>query len=257
VADALWAYCVARAGDGLPEGLEGVHPGDPVERVAGGELAALVSRVPLAEFGEEPLRRNLNDLEWLERVARAHEFVLERALEHATVVPLRLCTIFADDTAVRRMLDDERAELAAALDDLAGRQEWSVKLLLDRAAQADATAAASGRDYLMRRRAEREEREAADRAAAELAQDVHARLRECARDAVVNRPQNRDLSGHRGEMLLNGAYLVDAGAVERLRAAVAELQERHAAAGARLELSGPFPPYNFASRHGTRDAARS
>jgi hypothetical protein len=131
-----------------------------------------------------------------------------------------------------------------------------VKLLLDRATPADdGPAPESGREYLLRRRAEREGREAADRRAAELAEEVHARLRACASDAVLNRPQNRDLSGHRGEMVLNGSYLVETGAVDRLRALVAELQERHAADGARLELTGPFPPYNFA--HGAPDAARS
>jgi hypothetical protein len=256
VADALWAYCVSRAGDPLPEGLEGVHATGEVERIEEGDLAALVSRVPLADFGEEPLRRNLNDLAWLERVARGHEGVLERALEHATIVPLRLCTIFANADAVGRMLEEEAPALRAALGALAGCHEWTVKLLLDRTAPAEeGPAPESGREYLMRRRAEREGREAADRRAAELAEEVHARLRTCASDAVVNRPQNRDLSGHRGDMLLNGAYLVETAAVDRLRALVDELQERYAAAGVRLELSGPFPPYNFA--HGTHDAARS
>ena len=66
------------------ERLAGVAPATPVERVDGRRPAALVSRVPLAEFGAEPLRENLNDLAWLERVARAHEEVLERALHAST-----------------------------------------------------------------------------------------------------------------------------------------------------------------------------
>jgi hypothetical protein len=46
-------------------------------------------------------------------------------------------------------------------------------------------------------------------------------------------------------MLLNAAYLVDADRVGELRALVAELEDRHAAVGARIELTGPWPPYNF------------
>ena len=46
-------------------------------------------------------------------------------------------------------------------------------------------------------------------------------------------------------MLLNAAYLVEAGRVEDLRAVVESLQERHGGLGARLELTGPWPPYNF------------
>ena len=257
---AVWLYCVARAGDPLPDGLPGVDATHPVERIERDGLAALVSRVPLDEFGEEALKRNLNDLGWLERVARGHEAVLERALERATIVPVRLCTIFGDERGALELLEERRAALTAALDALAGRSEWSVKLLVDpvslaAAAESEqaedaggAAAAGSGAEYMLRRRRERELRELADRLARGLAEDVHARVRERAADAVLNAPQNRELSGHAGDMLLNGAYLVDEAEVEPLRALVAELQHRHAALGARVELSGPFPPYNFVER---------
>ena len=257
---AVWVYCVARRDEPLPDGLPGVDPAHVVERVEHGELAALVSSVPLSEFGEEPLRRNLNDLAWLETVARGHEAVLERALEHATIVPVRLCTIFGDRQGAARMLDEQRPELEAALDVLAGRSEWSVKLLVDRAAleaaargvepepSGEPAAPGSGAAYMLRRREERRLREVAQRIAAELAEDVHTRLRGCASDAVVGAPQNRELSAHEGEMLLNGAYLVETASVEQLREAVAELQDRHRHVGARLVLSGPFPPFNFVPR---------
>jgi Gas vesicle synthesis protein GvpL/GvpF len=259
----LWAYCVATAGEPLPEGLSGVHADGEVHRLEHAGLVALASQVPLAEFGEESLRRNLNDLEWLERVARAHEAVLERTLETATIVPLRLCTIFEDEDGVRRMLDDQRGAFTAALDLLAGRQEWGVKLLVERetleaaareqlgeegSSAEEHDSPTAGGAYLQRRRLERRVREEADRLAVAVAEEVHARLQDWASDAVLNPPQNRDLSGHEGEMLLNGAYLVETPKVERLRALVAELEDRHRALGVRLEMTGPWPPYNFVPR---------
>ena len=77
---------------------------------------------------------------------------------------------------------------------------------------------------------------------------MHARLEDCAEDSVLNPPQNRELSGYEGEMLLNGAYLVESSRTEELRDVLTRLEERHSAFGARLELTGPWPPYNFASR---------
>jgi Gas vesicle synthesis protein GvpL/GvpF len=253
---ALWLYCVVRRDDELPTGLPGVDPRHAVQRIERDGLAALVSRVPLDEFGAEPLRRNLNDLGWLERVARAHEAVLERALGRATIVPVRLCTIFDGEDGALQLLEDEREALEEALDALRGRGEWSVKLLVDRSAllaaagdgESEAGAEGAGAAYLLRRRREREARDLADRMAADLARDVHARLCDEASDAVVSPPQNRSLSGHEGDMLLNGAYLVDEGALERLREVVTALEERHRDLGARLELRGPFPPYNFVQR---------
>jgi hypothetical protein len=264
--DGLWCYCVARAGERLPEDVPGVHPGEPVRAVERAEFVALASRVPLAEYGEEPLRENLNDFEWLERVARAHEGVLEAALKTATIVPLRLCTIFEDESGLTAMLEDQHSDLAQALDLLDGRQEWGVKLLVDRsvleaaagarsaeagAVQASLESRSGGGAYMQRRPRERQNSEAADQLAAELTEDVHARLQDWASDAVVNSPQNRDLSGHEGEMLLNAAYLIETERVGRLRELVTELEERHRELGARLELSGPWPPYNFVPRRGT------
>ena len=62
--DGLWAYCVVRTGQPAVGGLAGID-GGVLERVEARGLAALVSRVPLADFGAGPLRDNLNDLDWL------------------------------------------------------------------------------------------------------------------------------------------------------------------------------------------------
>ena len=263
---ALWAYCVLRAGDSLPATTGGVDADGPLELVEAGDLAAIVSRVPLAEFGAEPLRENLNDLAWLERVARSHEAVLDAALGQSTIVPLRLCTIYESEQSVREMLEREHDSLAEALDALAGRQEWGVKLIVDedrlaeearsRSAEAAALedelgARTGGGAYMLRRRLERHVRDAVDSLSAELAEQVHAELQDWTSDAVVLPPQNRELSGHEGRMLLNGAYLVGAERVDGLRELTAELEERHRGLGARIELTGPWPPYNFLPGGGT------
>ena len=60
--EGFWAYCVLRVGEPLPDNVQGVHGASALERVEAGGLAAVVSRVPLAEFGAVPLRENLNDL---------------------------------------------------------------------------------------------------------------------------------------------------------------------------------------------------
>jgi hypothetical protein len=258
--DLVWTYCVTRAGDPSPAGLTGIA-GGAVQRMEAAGLAALIGRVPAAEFAAEPLRRNLNDLAWLERVAREHEAVLDHALRTATIVPLRMCTLYEGDDGVRRMLEREREPLTQALDALEGREEWGVKLLVDPQKLADEARTESddeddpavhgeGGTYLLRRRQERRDREAADALAVEVGEQVHAHLQDWAIDAVTLPPQNRDLSRHEGDMLLNGAYLVEAERVDGMRALAAQLEDRHRALGARIELTGPWPPYNFVPRGG-------
>lgn len=263
VGDLFWAYCVVGPDAALPADVVDGVGSNPVERVEAAGLAAFVSRVPPAEFGEQPLRTNLNDMTWLERVAREHERVLERALAVASIVPLRMCTVYESEDSVREMLERERDGLTRALAFLGGRQEWGVKLLVDaerlaeeaRARDADSAAfepevrtGGDGGAYLSRRRRERHVGELAGALATEVAEEAHARLQDWALDAVRRPPQNRELSGHEGEMLLNGAYLVEAERVDGLHRLVAELEERHADLGVRIELTGPWPPYNFVAR---------
>jgi hypothetical protein len=164
------------------------------------------------------------------------------------------------------MLQGEHDSLAQALDALAGRHEWGVKLIVDgdslaeearsRSTEASALedelgARSGGGAYMLRRRLERHVRDVVDSLAADLAEELHARLQDWASDAVVLPPQNPELSGHEGRMLLNGAYLVEAERASGLRELVAELEERHRTLGARIELTGPWPPYNFVPGGGT------
>jgi hypothetical protein len=257
VATANYVYGVVPAGVELPVDLVGVEPTAPVVRVEEGGLAALVSEVPLAEFDEDSLRQNLNDVAWLEEKARAHEAVLEAALARSAVVPLRLCTVFAGEEQVRAMLARERGVLGDALERLDGRTEWGVKAYADRGAierealkrsvddDDEVAEMSAGTAYMNRRRAEARAREEVEEIADEWARTMHARLAAIATEALLNPLQRPELSGHDGEMFLNGVYLVSDAEVPGFRAAVAALADEFDRRGVEIDLTGPWPAYNF------------
>jgi hypothetical protein len=256
-----YVYCVVRESADLSlSGLVGVAPGFDVATVTYRGLSAVVSEVPLQQFGADALKDNFEDLEWLERTARAHDAILARALAADAVVPLRLCTIFTDEAGVRRMLERGREFLLDVLGRLRGKAEWSVKLLADQkkiesaareheSARAAAPAAggseAPGRAFFARKKAERFMREQARAIVESAAEETHDRLRVEAAAATLLRPQNPELSGRVGEMVLNGAYLVDRSRAEAFAGVAQELAERDRRIGLDLELGGPFAPYNF------------
>jgi Gas vesicle synthesis protein GvpL/GvpF len=253
-----YVYGVIRSGVPLPRDLVGVDPAAPVHLLESRGLAALVSEVPLAEFDEESLRRNLNDVAWLEEKARAHEQVLEAALTATAVVPLRLCTVFTGEEQVIEMLGREYGVLLDALERLGGRAEWGVKAfvggkaiereVLRRAAQADEEEddqASAGTAYMNRRRREARAREEAEEIADEWAGEIHARLAAIAGEALLNPLQRSEVSGHPGEMLLNGVYLVADEEASGFRSAARELAERYDRRGVEIVLTGPWPAYNF------------
>jgi hypothetical protein len=243
----LWAYGVLE-GDAA-ERLEcrGVDPAHDVELVRHAGLAAVVSQVPLDEFGERGLHESLEDLERLEALARAHQRVLDEALRRGAVVPFRICTIYESAARVQEMLAHERDHLTVALRRLRGMAEWGVKAYAGDHVNGEGAAAApsSGTGYLSRKRADRDAAEIARQEVDAAVDDVHARLREQAADAVVSPLQSGALAGHEGEMVLNAAYLVADADVDHFSALVAELGGRHARDGLDLELTGPWPAYHF------------
>jgi hypothetical protein len=230
----------------------------PVEQIATDQLTAVVSRVPLDEFGPEPLKRNLEDLEWLERTARAHDSVLAAMMAVEAVVPMRLLTIFTEESRLRDMLEHERDRLVQTLDRLRDHSEWSVKLLADREAveraalerdrppaSSDAGTESPGRAFFQRKQGQRAVREKARELAQAAAGETHERLRGQVADSRLLTAQNPGLSGRSGEMILNAAYLVDRGQREAFVATAEQLRDRCDAIGVKLELSGPWAPYNF------------
>jgi hypothetical protein len=262
-----YVYGVARGEDAeIRADLEGVDPQHTVMLIPHRDLVALASCVPLSEFGEEPLHENLNDVEWLEAKARGHERVLDHVLAKMPVVPMRLCTIYRSDGHVREVLEREHDVFADALERLEGKTEWGVKVIadpgaLERAADeaaenvdsADASLSA-GAAYMREKGRAARRRDAADRIAEGWAQEVHDRVAAHAVEALLNPLQNPEVSGHTGDMLLNGVYLVDDQASQDFHSAVETLGTEFDRRSVRVELTGPWPPYNFVK--GSIEAAR-
>lgn len=252
----VWAYAVSnRTDDTVLHEVTGVS-GEPVYQVTADGLTAAVGAVPLAEFGDQALRRNLEDLAWLEAVARRHHEVIESAARGGPVVPMRLATVYHSDEGVSAMLSSHHGELAEALGRVSGRDEWGVKVYVPPrqspepgapagADPASADPASPGASYLRRRKSELSAGEQARRSAAASAEEIHAVLSGLAAGSLLRPPQAPQLSGHTGQMILNSAYLVDTGRADRLREAVESLANRHRSV--RVELTGPWPPYSFAA----------
>jgi hypothetical protein len=231
-------------------------------------LTVLVSDVSLAEYGEAALRRNLENLDWLDEVARRHHHVIDAAARIFPLLPTRLATVYSDDDALWAALASRRDQLRDALRRVGGRVEWGVKAYAapepdattepDNAERTAATGdprdagpaaeagpgSGAGRAYLKRRRAQLATVRESKAAAVSAAQAVHADLTAKAAASRLHPPQSAQLSGVRQPMLLNAAYLLESADGASFTAAVAGQATAHPEL--RVELTGPWPPYSFA-----------
>lgn len=227
---------------------------DPDPGSGSGTLAVVVSAVPEKDFSEQALKVRLEDLDWLEAVARPHHAVIETLAAHTTVLPLRLATLYLDDAHVRDMLAAREEDFAGLLDRLADHVELGVKVYAEpppdsgEAAPAEeAPGDASGRAYLQRRRQQRRTREATWRAARDAVRRIQDEAREVAVDSARYRPQQGRLAeGVAGENIANEAYLVPRPLADEFRARIQRSADD--LQGVRVEVTGPWAPYSFAGR---------
>ncbi|MDY0812775.1 GvpL/GvpF family gas vesicle protein [Kitasatospora purpeofusca] len=255
-----YTYAVAQDAPDLRRAVDSLTGvvGAPVHLVRpsrGGEAVATVSPVPGEDFDQAALAAHLEDLQWLEALARSHHGVIEAIAGCTTVLPLRLATVYLDDDRVRSVLDDGQRAFLEQLTRLAEHVEWGVKLYIEAPAGAQAAPSRApdrapdlspGRAYLHRRRAEQESQHDAFRAAEEAAERIGAAAREHAAGRARHRVQQGELAVEPGVNVMNDAYLVPLDHAEAFRADV--LNSTDSLTGVRVVVTGPWAPYSFADR---------
>ncbi|MCL5996294.1 MAG: GvpL/GvpF family gas vesicle protein [Chloroflexi bacterium] len=258
-----YVYAIARPRDETcahPLPAEGIIPGAPIEALSYKDTLAIFSPVPLSEFNQTALEQNLQEANWVRNRVIAHQAVLTSLLGAYTIVPLQFCTVYLSTERVLNALADGYAGFDQILKQLCGATEWGVKVYCDLPVYARQLEESSGalktqRDamkrarpgtaFLLRKKLEQAAQAIAERAATDTVQDIHAQLAAQASHSRLNQAQTASEHGHSDEMFLNGAYLVDDANWPSFRATldalVASLREQ----GFQIELTGPWPPYNF------------
>jgi gas vesicle protein GvpL/GvpF len=260
---AYYVYCIAEnaaaetlPADSLPAAIE---EDAQLEWVEVNKLAALVSQVPRETYSEEKLAEHLTDATWTAIRAMRHETVVEYVAKRTTVIPLRFGTIYLERSGIEQMLSGKSRELQEIIEQLHGREEWGVNVYVDRAAMLSnitsvspvlremvqrAEQSSPGQSYLLQKKVEALKTDEARAAINRIADEVEQDLRSHADDARRLRILKVETTEH-GELKAKFAFLVQRSGFDQFRDAAERLAREHQATGVRLELTGPWPVYNF------------
>lgn len=252
-----YVYALVLPGDLVPP--EGMDAQLPVTLVVSRGIGAAASVVPLGEFGSEPLRRNLQDVGWLEEKVRRHERVVEALLARGPVLPLRFGTVFLGIKRLRAVLASNARTLREALRYVAGKEEWGLKGFSDRASLrtallrgdpalltegAGAAEASPGHRFFARRKAEELRAARSLEREAKLADDAVAAVAPRA-VRVVRNPAAEGFAPKGERLVLSLACLLERREVEPFLDEVERWNRDDRRDGLRLAASGPWPPYHF------------
>jgi hypothetical protein len=155
------------------------------------------------------------------------------------------------------LLGEQASAITRFLDYIADKEEWAVKIFLDRPRaetwqrEADPHLKEQGRDapaspgvrYFQEKRLRTEAQRRVKLWSREIVGRIHEALVAQAVDACPLRLQAP--SGSTLEMVWHGGFLLHRDQVESFRACAARLDADHANQGLTLETSGPWPPFTF------------
>ncbi len=210
----------------------------------------IVADAPLTRYGERAISRGLSDLDWVARAAVAHEGVVESFIDAQALLPMKLFTIFSTDERARDYVRRAGRRIDRLIDRVADHQEWGVRVVFDSAGARPATGRtersalldASGKRYLMRKKAQRDQVTELAQHARKVAAGLYGRL--AGQSRLARRRKASELQAQ-VPLLLDAAFLVPVGRATRFRRLVARNAQALLPNGYRITLTGPWPPYSF------------
>ena len=267
-ARALYLYCIGESQLLAPlikADLPGAIESDVrIEMVSASGLGAILSAVPIADYGEEVIEERLGNASWAAVRVMRHQQVVEHFARRASVIPLRFGTIYLRRDRVEQMLAENGAEFLSIIERLRGKEEWGVNVYVTRATLMEAlttisprlrefaeqaAAASPGQAYLLRKKIEALR---TDEARVEIKRATSGIERELATfsDGASRLRVTKDETADQGEVAAKLAFLVSRSRFDEFRVAAETMAEKYAASGFKLELTGPWPAYNFADQSG-------
>ena len=237
--------------------IEGMTAGDLCQITAAEDIAAVISRVPLSEYGQEQLAVNLTGLDWVAEKGTRHEAIVQGFSSRATVIPLRFGTIFLTQDAIQRFMEQHRDSITMMIAKLRGKEEWGLDVYFDRELLLEAlgsrnasvrdlegriAAAPPGQGYLMSKSLQALRQQSAREEIQKVLEAIAA-----ATSAYPSLQLGLPKFSAAGRAEIGGrfAFLVDRDRFEAFRAQAETLAGDYRDLGLRMELTGPLPPYSF------------
>lgn len=221
------------------------------------DVHAIFTPVSASEFSQDVIDRRAGDLEWLGAIGYRHQDVMADLLKKTAIVPLRAFTLFSSEETLRAYLSEHRELLSKTLARLEGKQEWTLRIELEpnrwsealtgrvaslRELQNDIASASPGKAFLLRKKLDDEKKRASHKAEDELVNEIEqAVLAKLGCETVAESRQRRDGAFPQINVLLQRD---EESVLQELRE---ELSARYEHEGVTLALSGPWPPYTFAT----------
>ncbi|MDE5413660.1 GvpL/GvpF family gas vesicle protein [Alkalihalobacterium chitinilyticum] len=226
-----------------------------------GPMTAVICELDSEKFSVDNIEENTQDPKWLSVKATHHHEVVSLLHTHCTVVPLKFCTIYSNMNSLRQELEQKQDKLMKLLTRFKKRDGWNVKIYCQKEKwfssleEQDPTILKQkekiakmppGTQFLMKKKLKQTLIASVDQHIEQEVQKVHDLLLKSSDHYNPKKIWNKQVTGKPEEMVWSGVYLVhNEEAIENFRKIIENIQLDLGQYGVKIDLTGPWPPYDF------------
>lgn len=177
-----------------------------------------------------------------------------------SIIPMKFGTIFKTKEKLEETLKKHYRQFRESLERLKGKQEWAVKVYLNRKAFEEEVKKVSkvvqekekeiaqlpeGIAYFMQKQIDEAVSKEADKAIENYTEIFFETLKKYAEAETKGKILEKELTGKSLSMVLNAIFLVSEEKLEDFIKEIDKLNKDYKPKGFNFEYAGPWPPYNF------------
>ncbi|MDP8217288.1 MAG: GvpL/GvpF family gas vesicle protein [Candidatus Theseobacter exili] len=221
---------------------------------------AVVSKVSKDEFSEDNLKKNLANMEWVEKRIRLHERIIEEIMEKTTVLPFKFGTIFESGENVEKLLKEHNEEYKKIIANLEGKEEWGIKIYCDieklkgsltlendeiSKIDKEISSSSPGKAHLLKKKKNELIKNVINEVISGYTQDSFEQFIKISLETKINKILPKEVTERKDSMVLNAAFLINKERVKECGGILGYLKTKYASKGFVFDWTGPWPPYNF------------
>jgi len=185
---------------------------------------------------------------------------LENIALKKTVIPFKFGSVFKSPESVLNMLKEKHHSFDALLKNLAEKEEWGIKLFyqsnkliswLNSNHEAiiqfntDLKNSSPGKSFLIKKQKETLFKSVTKQEINSVREKLHEEVRSLAEDLKYEKETDPSLTKDKGINALNLPVLIHNANIDQVKSIVNRYNNEYGKRGFHIDLTGPWPPYNF------------
>ncbi|WP_026691526.1 GvpL/GvpF family gas vesicle protein [Alteribacter aurantiacus] len=259
----LYAFIPTNEQTDTPD-MTGIDPDSPIEYISHGDITSIICRVKKDEFDETQLKKNVENMSWLQEKAFHHHEMMNHFHQSYTMIPLKFGTIYETKESLESIVHTHNERITELFQTLKQKNEWNVKIYADKQKftqsvlehspeiekkKQEIEQLSKGKQFFERRKLDQFVEKQADKEIAEQCENLHEKLLQFSDQSEVKKNWNQKVTGRPEEMCWNSAYLINESDTDRFVQVIQD-EKKEAVdkeSGLDYAVTGPWPAYHFSS----------